>query len=98
MSFSFQPATLEDAPVITEIFQDAFANDHILKYISPNTPKDILFQNDLEYFNRLLERDPAFGGKVVKVIDDSTGYWRSLLQVVYLPRADPEMSGDRSRS
>ncbi|MDI1485390.1 MAG: hypothetical protein OHK93_000527 [Ramalina farinacea] len=97
MSFSFQPATLEDAHVITEIFQDAFADDHILKYISPNTPKDILFQNDLEFFNRLLERDPAFGGKVVKVIDDSTGYLRSLLKLSSLPRTDLKMSGSRSR-
>lgn len=97
MSFSSQPVTIKDAHVITEIFQDAFADDHILKYISPNTPKDVQFQTDLEFFSRLLDRDPAFGGKVIKVIDESTGYLRSLLKVFVLPRTDLEMSGSRSR-
>ena len=73
MTYSFQPATIEDAPAIAEIFQIAFENDHIVGHFYPDTPKQTRMELDTKLFSRAIEREPVYGERYTKVIDESSG-------------------------
>ena len=74
MAFTVHPVTLEDAEDITRIFQEAFKDDHILSYFHPNTPKEVIWNWDLDYYTGLIQDGDLYGGQIIKAVETSTGY------------------------
>ena len=73
MAYYMQPATVDDAPAIAEVFQKAFEGDHIMGYFYSNTPKDMIWEKDLKYFKENIGVGTLYGERYTKVVEDSTG-------------------------
>ena len=73
MGFSLQPAGLQDAEDITQIFQVAFKDDHIMGQFHPNTPKNLLWEQDMKVFSDMIAQGDIYGGRFTKVVDEDTG-------------------------
>ena len=74
MAFILQPALVEDAEAITDIFEKAFADDYIMQHMRPNVPKEVQWQKDLEWVRGWFEQAAAYGARITKVVENDTGY------------------------
>jgi hypothetical protein len=75
MAFSLHPAGPEDAEDITRIFQAAFKNNSIMGHFHPHTPEDVRWKADLKFFSTQIAEQGIYGGRVTKLVEDSTGYY-----------------------
>ena len=73
MTYSLHPATIDDAGALAENMQPAFANEHIMRYISINVPGDLQYKHDVQLFRTWLSQGGVFGNRFTKAVDDDTG-------------------------
>lgn len=73
MAFTLHPVGPEDVSDITRIHQSAFANDHIMSHFYPNTPEQLKWDQDFQFFSTQIAKSPAYGGRLTKVVEESSG-------------------------
>ncbi|CAF9919151.1 MAG: hypothetical protein ALECFALPRED_000983 [Alectoria fallacina] len=73
MAFTLEPVGPEDASDIVRIFQSAFANDHIMKHFYPHTPEQLKWDQDFQFFSTQIAESAAYGGRLTKVVEGSSG-------------------------
>ncbi|CAD6589779.1 MAG: hypothetical protein ASARMPREDX12_004027 [Alectoria sarmentosa] len=73
MAFTLQPVGPEDAADITRIFQSAFAHDHVMKHFYPHTPEQVKWYQDYQFFSTQIAESAAYGGRLTKVVEGSSG-------------------------
>lgn len=74
MAFEIQLATLEDAPTLTTVQGEAFAEDAIVKHLSPDVPKDITRERDVTRMSSFFKESDIRGVRITKVVDMSNRY------------------------
>lgn len=74
MPFDIQLATLEDAPTLAIVQREAFAEDAIVKYLSPDVPRDITHERDVTRMSGFFKDSETKGVRITKVVDVSNGY------------------------
>ncbi|KAF6225891.1 hypothetical protein HO133_009893 [Letharia lupina] len=73
MAFTLQPVGPADVSDITRIFQSAFANDHIMSHFHPRTPDRLKWDQDFQFFSTQIAESAAYGGRLTKVVEESSG-------------------------
>ncbi|KAG8528444.1 uncharacterized protein KY384_007362 [Bacidia gigantensis] len=91
MAYTIQQVDLDDAEVITDIFRQAFADDHIMSHIHSNVPEDIQWEHDLQYFKTILSQGGTFGARWSKAVESTTGKAVAFARWVYPINLSPEL-------
>ncbi|KAL9128593.1 MAG: hypothetical protein Q9217_002758 [Psora testacea] len=95
MAYTLQPAQVKDAEVITDIFQQAFAHDHIMSYMKPNVPKEIKWEHTVRLFRGWLEQGDIYGARFTKAVENETGNIVAFSRWVYPVKLTPEQAKEK---
>lgn len=73
MSFSLEPAVVEDARTLARVFREAFSKDPIMMYLQPKVPYAVILEKDTVMYRDMIEEGDVYGKRLTKVVEKDTG-------------------------